>query len=321
MIDGCGRQIDHLRLSITDHCNLACRYCVPSKPSVDAAQMIDVEFGVQAVEWLARDHGIRHVRVTGGEPLLHPQVGSLVRRIAALPELVEVTLTTNGQALSQRARLLRDAGLARVNISLDTLAPDRFRHVTRGGDLGRTLAGIDAAIEAGLTPVKLNVVVQRGLNDDEVVSIAEWGLSRTCVVRFLEVMPIGPSSHVLDQHLVPAGEILARLANRFHMHEIHHSPGQPAVDYAVNGADVRGVVGVIAPTTRPFCERCRRIRLTSRGALVPCVHDRNRASLLDAWDGIRLHREHADAILAKVIAAKAPAGPMNQNVPLITIGG
>lgn len=216
---------------------------------------------------------------------------------------------------------LRDAGLARVNISLDTLVPDRTCHITRGGELDRTLPGIQAAIAPDLTPVKLNVVVQRGLNHDEAVSITRWGLRRGCVVRFLEVMPIGPGSHVLDQHLVPASEILARLAAQFEIHEIPHPPGRPAVDYAVSSAGVRGVVGVIAPTTRPFCERCRRSPLTARGALVPCVHDRNQANLLDAWDGARLARKRANNILAKAIAAIAPTRPMNQNVPLITIGG
>jgi len=321
MIDGCGREIDHLRLSVTDHCNLACRYCVPSKRRVDAERMIDAEFAFQAVEWLVRDHGIRHVRLTGGEPLLHPNIVSLAQRLAGLPQLEELTLTTNGQALASHAIALRVAGLARINVSLDTLSPDRFRNITRGGALHRTLDGIQAAIDAGLTPVKLNVVAQRGVNDDELVPLAEWGLVRGCVVRFLEVMPIGPSSHVIDRRLVPAAEILARLARAFEIREIAHPPGQPAVDYAVRGARVRGVVGIIAPTTRPFCSRCRRLRITSGGTVVPCVHDRNRADLYNAWNGAQLDRTHADQILAEVIAAKAPVGPMNQNVPLITIGG
>lgn len=321
MIDGCGRTIDHLRLSVTDHCNLACRYCVPAASQPAAGRMIDAAFAVDAVEWLVGTQGIRHVRLTGGEPLLHPQIELLARRIAALPQLEELTLTTNGQALAGCAAALRSAGVARLNVSLDTLDPERFRFITRGGALHRTLAGIEAALAAGLTPVKLNVVAQRGVNDDEIVELARWGLSRGCVVRFLEVMPIGPSSHALDAHLIPAADVLARLAAAFDVREIAHPPGQPAVDYAVSGAGLRGVVGVIAPTTRPFCSRCRRIRLTARGWLVPCVHDRNRADLTVAWSHAGLDRAAADEILARSVAAKAPVGPMNQNVPLITIGG
>jgi cyclic pyranopterin phosphate synthase len=321
MIDGCGREIDHLRVSVTDHCNLACRYCVPAQPRAAAAQMIDADFAFQAVEWLVSEHGIRHVRLTGGEPLLHPEIVSLTQRLAALPQLEDLTLTTNGQALAAQAVALRNAGLRRVNVSLDSLDPDRFRYITRGGELSKTLTGVKAALDAGLTPVKLNVVVQRGVNDDEVVELAEWGLARGCIVRFLEVMPIGPSTHVIDQHLVPAAEILERLGRTFDVREIAHPPGQPAVDYSVHGQRGRGVVGIIAPTTRPFCSRCRRIRLTSRGSLVPCVHDRNRADLTEAWINARLDRTVADQILAEIVAAKAPVGPMNQNVPLITIGG
>jgi cyclic pyranopterin phosphate synthase len=321
MIDGCGREIDHLRVSVTDHCNLACRYCVPAQPRPAAAQMIDADFAFQVVEWLVREHGIRHVRLTGGEPLLHPELVSLTQRLAALPQLEELTLTTNGQALAAHAVALRNAGLRRVNVSLDSLDPDRFRSITRGGELSKTLTGVNAALHAGLTPVKLNVVVQRGVNDDEVVELAEWGLARGCVVRFLEVMPIGPSTHVIDQHLVPAADILERLSRTFDVREIKHPPGQPAVDYFLNGRRGRGVVGIIAPTTRPFCSCCRRIRLTSRGWLVPCVHDRNRADLTAAWVNARLDRTVADQILAEIVAAKAPVGPMNQNAPLIAIGG
>jgi len=321
MIDGCGREIDHLRVSVTDHCNLACRYCVPAQPRPAAAQRIDPDFAFQAVEWMVSEHGIRHVRLTGGEPLLHPEIVSLARRLTALPQLEELTLTTNGQALAAHAVALRNAGVKRVNVSLDSLDPDRFHYITRGGELSRTLTGVNAALDAGLTPVKLNVVVQRGVNDDEVVEMAEWGMARGCIVRFLEVMPIGPSTHVIDEHLVSAAEIIERLGRMFDIREIPHPPGQPAVDYSVHGQRGRGVVGIIAPTTRPFCSRCRRIRLTSRGSLVPCVHDRNRADLTEAWINARLDRTIADQILAEIVAAKAPVGPMNQNVPLITIGG
>ncbi len=320
MIDGCGREIDHLRLSLTDHCNLACRYCVPAgvRPN---GQMIDVDFAFQAVRWLSERHGIRFVRLTGGEPLLYPDLIPLIQRLRQVNALQEITLTTNAQALAHKAVALRAAGLARINISLDALDPGQFERVTRGGNIARTLAGIQAAVDVGLTPVKINVVVQRGLNDDELVGMAEWGLARGCIVRFLEVMPIGPMSHVADQHLVPASEIMERLSRRFELRPIPQSVGQPATDYAATAGGVRGVIGVIAPTTRPFCERCRRIRITSRGAIVACLHDSKRLDLSQWWDGLVLDVDRADTTLRKAINEKAAVGPLSQSLTMLSLGG
>ncbi|MHC4063471.1 MAG: GTP 3',8-cyclase MoaA [Planctomycetota bacterium] len=320
MIDGCGREIDHLRLSLTDHCNLACRYCVPrgARPS---GQMIEADFAFEVVRWLSQRHGIRHLRLTGGEPLLHPELIRLIERLSGLSALHEITLTTNGQALGQLAQALAAAGLARVNASLDTLNPDRFAAVTRGGNIAHTLAGIEAAVEAGLTPVKINVVAQRGLNDDELVDLAEWGLSRGCVVRFLEVMPIGPLAHVADRHLVPASEILERLAERFELRPIPHSLGQPAVDYAARSRALHGVIGLIAPTTRPFCSRCRRLRVTSHGSLVACVHDAQRFDLTEFWNGRALEVDCADAALRAAVHGKPEVGPGAQSLTMLSLGG
>lgn len=320
MIDGCGREIDHLRLSLTDHCNLACRYCVPERVR-PASRMIDASFAFELVRWLAERHGIRHVRLTGGEPLLYPELIPLVRRLAALDSLDEITLTTNGQALEQKATQLRDAGLTRVNVSLDTINLDRFAHMTRGGHVEHTLKGIQAAIVAGLTPVKLNMVVQRGLNDDEIVDAARWGLELGCVVRFLEVMPIGPLAHVVDNHLVPASEILDRLSNHFRLAPIPQSLGQPAVDYAASQRELRGVIGIIAPTTKSFCERCRRIRVTSRGKLVACVHDNRHFDLMRCWNGRRLDEGHASGILRESLLLKPAVGLRSQSLTMIALGG
>jgi len=320
MIDGCGREIDHLRWSLTVHCNLACRYCVPEGTG-PSHQIIDASFAFELVRWLSERHGVRHVRLTGGEPLLYPDLIPLLRRLASLSHLSEITLTTNGQALAQQAVSLREAGLSRINVSLDTLNPDRFTHVTRGGRVETTFHGIDAAISAGLTPAKLNMVVQRGLNDDEIVDAARWGLELGCVVRFLEVMPIGPLAHVIDEHLVPASEILDKLSTAFKLVPIPASLGQPAVDYAARSGAVRGVIGIIAPTTRPFCDRCRRIRITSRGALVACLHDNRRFDLTGCWDGHRLDKERANGILAESILHKPAEGSRSQSLTMIALGG
>jgi cyclic pyranopterin phosphate synthase len=320
MIDGCGREIDHLRLSLTDHCNLACRYCVPGgvQPS---GQMIDADFAFEVVRWLSQRHGVRHVRLTGGEPLLFPNLNPLIERLSVVPALREITLTTNGQALAGKAKALQAAGLTRINISLDVLDPDRFAYLTRGGKIARTLDGIEAAVEAGLTPVKINVVAQRGLNDHELADIAEWGLSHACVVRFLEVMPIGPLAHVADKHLVPASEILERLSERFELRAIPQTVGEPATDYAATGNGVRGVIGLIAATTRPFCDRCRRIRVTSRGQLFACLHDDKHFDLTRWWDGQVFDIARADVVVSTAAASKPEVGPRRQSLTMLSLGG
>ncbi len=283
--------------------------------------MIDEDFALHVVRWLSTRHGVRHLRLTGGEPLLYPPLHRLIRRLAVLGGLREITLTTNGQALERQAESLVAAGLSRVNVSLDTLHGDRFCRVTRGGSIDRTLRGIEAAVQSGLTPVKINVVAQRSFNDDEIADIAEWGLSRGCVVRFLEVMPIGPLAHVVDKHLVSASEILDRLSERFVLRAIPGSLGQPATDYAVTGRGVRGVVGVIAPTTRPFCDRCRRIRITSLGKIVACVHDGASFDLQSCWNGSSLHVRGADKVLDNAVHTKPEVGPRKQSLAMVALGG
>lgn len=345
MIDGCGRTIDHLRLSVTDHCNLACQYC--SAAERQGACRIDAAFAVALVRWLSSRHGVRHVRLTGGEPLLHPDLTGIVADLSTLDTLDEITLTTNGQALAGKARSLRQAGLTRVNVSLDTLDAHRFARLTRGGALVHTLRGIEAALDAGLTPVRLNAVVQRGFNDDELCDLTEWGLARGCTVRFLEMMPIGPRVDDLQRHLVPASEILARLSHRFTLEPIPAPPGQPATDYAARtkGSGVfstpgspwrpgsrsekammtpsprTGVIGVITSTTRPFCARCRRLRITAGGEILSCLFDTGGSSLAAAWNGRALDDEAADRILQAAVIAKPQMGRRVQKMPMIAIGG
>jgi len=320
MLDGCGRQIDHLRLSLTDYCNLACRYCAPEAGHPDC-QVIDSDLAFAIVRWLSDAHGISHVRLTGGEPLLYPGLIPLIERLRGLRSLRQLTLTTNGQMLARMAGLLADAGLSRINISLDTLDPKRYEHLTRGGKIERTLSGIKAAVRAGLTPVKINIVAQRGLNDHELADMAEWGLRHECIVRFLEVMPIGPLAHMVDQHLVGQSEILDRLSERFDLRPIAHSVGQPATDYAAAGQGLHGVVGIIAPMTHPFCSRCRRLRVTSGGWLVACLHDKTRFPLTQWWDGQQLDAEGADVTLRQAVAGKRLIGPQNQSSTMLALGG
>jgi cyclic pyranopterin phosphate synthase len=322
LTDGCGRRIDHLRLSLTDRCNLACQYC--SAGEQQESCRIDARFAVALVRWLSSRHDVRHVRLTGGEPLLHPQLLETVAALSALGTLDEITLTTNGQALTILAERLRRAGLTRINISLDTLNGERFARLTRGGSIVHTLRGIEAAIETELRPVRLNVVVQRGFNDDELCDLAEWGLARGCAVRFLEVMPIGPMVDALQSQLVPASEILERLGQRFTLEPIPAPPDQPATDYAAVCAGYTGpagVIGVIASTTRPFCARCRRLRITARGEILSCLFDTGGSRLAPAWDGRALDEEAADRILQAAVMAKPKMGRRAQRMQMIAIGG
>jgi cyclic pyranopterin phosphate synthase len=320
LVDGVGRVIDHLRLSLNEHCNLACQYCVAPDMKPEPF-CIDPAYAFALVQWLATRHGVDHVRLTGGEPLLYPNLASLVRRLRTVAELKEITLTTNAQALARLAQPLRHAGLDRLNISLDSIDPARFSRIARGGRLEHTLRGIEAARDAGFTPIRINVVVQRGFNEDAIVEIAEWGLSRSCVVRFLEAMPIGPLADAVDQYLVPAAEILERLSERFELRSMPQPLGQPSTDYAARSDRVRGVIGVISSTTRPFCERCRRIRVTARGRLLNCLFDNQGVDLKRAWDGQDIDESIADRLLHESVLAKAAVGQRRQATPMIQIGG
>lgn len=320
--DGCGRRIDHLRLSLTDRCNLACSYCATG--AQQRPVQIDAAFAVAVVRWLSVRHGVNHLRLTGGEPLLHPGLLTMVTSLSRLATLKEITLTTNGQALACQAAQLRKAGLNRVNVSLDTLDADRFARLTRGGTLAHTLRGIEAAIRAGLNPVRLNVVVQRGINDDQLCDLAEWGLTRGCTVRFLEMMPVGPMADAVQHQLVPASEIVDRLSNRFALRSVLAPVGQPATDYAAmphSGAATAGVVGIIASTTRPFCGQCRRLRITARGEILSCLFDSTGSSLARAWNGRELDEGVADRILQAAVIAKPAMGPRAQRTQMISIGG
>lgn len=321
LLDGCGRHIDHLRLSLTERCNLACQYCSVGREA--GGCRIETHFAIALVRWLSGRHAVRHVRLTGGEPLLHPELTEIISGLSALGTLDEITLTTNGQALAARAPQLRQAGLTRVNISLDTLRGERFAALTRGGCLERTLRGIEATVAAGLNPVRLNVVAQRGVNDDELCELAAWGLERGCTVRFLEVMPIGPMVESFQCLLVPAAEIVDRLSKAFILTPVTAPPGQPATDYAardlVNGST--GRIGIIASTTRPFCARCRRLRITARGEILSCLFDTGGSSLVRTWDGRELNEDAADRVLQAAVMAKPRLGRRAQHKPMVSIGG
>ena len=267
-IDRFGRRITYLRVSVTDRCNFRCIYCMPAagvqwRPHREILRYEEIVRIVRAAAGL----GIRKVRITGGEPLVRAGIVDLVAELHRIPGIDELVMTTNGALLARYARDLARVGLDRVNISLDTLRPDRFRAITRVGRLDDTLAGIAAARTAGLTPIKLNAVVMRGVNDDEVGALA--AKSRDGFqVRFIEWMPIGQLGEDFNARFVPGDEIKARIEAELGPLTPVRAEG-PARVYRF--ADAPGEIGFITAFSAPFCATCNRMRLTADGRLRPCL--------------------------------------------------
>lgn len=273
MRDSFGRTVDYLRLSVTDLCNCRCQYCMPEEGvrKRSHSDILRVEECVEIVRAASRC-GIKKVRLTGGEPLVRRGILDVCRDISAIPEIEELCLTTNGSLLSEFAAPLRKAGVDRLNVSLDTLRPDRFRSVTRGGELSRTLDGIAAAEEAGFINLKLNAVLIGGFNDDEIGGFLALTMDRPWEVRFIELMPMGPCAGWDSGCFLPCGEVL----ERFPELEPLETQGV-ARRYRLPGA--RGTVGLISPLSHTFCARCRRVRVTADGKLKGCLHSREEIPL------------------------------------------
>jgi cyclic pyranopterin phosphate synthase len=268
LVDGFGRVHRDLRISVTDRCNFRCTYCMPEEGMrwLPREEVLTFEELERVARLLVERHGVRSIRLTGGEPTVRAHLPELVRRLAALP--VDLALTTNGATLRAVAGDLATAGLRRVNVSLDSLRADRFEALTRRDELHHVLDGIDAALEAGLAPVKVNVVVIAGVNDDEVVDLARYGRDRGVTVRFIEFMPLDGGDAWTNDQVVTQAEILRRIGAVFPLEAVARGH-EPAERYRY--LDGRGEVGVIPSVTQPFCEQCDRIRLTADGQLRSCL--------------------------------------------------
>jgi cyclic pyranopterin phosphate synthase len=270
--DDFGRAISYLRVSVTDRCNLRCLYCMPEE-GVDKRthrEILTYEEFERTIR-AAAELGVSKVRITGGEPLARLGLPGFVRMVAAVPGIDDLSMTTNGTLLARHAASLAQAGLQRVNISLDTLRPERFRQITRRGRLADLWAGVQAAQAAGLTPIKFNMVVVRGLNDDEVVDFARKTITDGWHVRFIELMPIGSNVSWAGNGVVPVPEIQAGIeAQVGPLAPVHGPRGNgPARYYHLPGAE--GTVGFIGALSNHFCDRCNRLRLTAEGQLRPCL--------------------------------------------------
>jgi GTP 3',8-cyclase len=308
-VDGFGRAHDDLRLSITDRCNLRCAYCMPHDPLWFPHEAILTYEEIARVARIAIEEGIRKLRVTGGEPLVRRDVPILIAKLAALDGVTDLSLTTNGVLLAPMARELADAGLRRLNVSLDTLDRERFARMTGRDRLPDVLAGLEAAGRAGLAPIKINAVLLHGQNDDEAVSLAAFGRDRGYEVRFIECMPLANDNAWDVGRVVTGASVRAALASRWPIvRDPAEDPHAPASRFLYE--DGGGAVGFIDSVTAPFCGACSRLRLTSDGKFRVCLYDDRETDLRSAVRG-----GSSDAAIAslmhRAVAGKGRGGAMD----------
>ncbi|MGN6599860.1 MAG: GTP 3',8-cyclase MoaA [Actinomycetes bacterium] len=339
LADGYGRIATDLRVSLTDRCNLRCTYCMPEEGLawLPREETLTDDELVRVIR-VAVSLGVTDVRLTGGEPLLRRNLVGLVARLADLDPRPRLSMTTNGIGLARLAAPLAEAGLDRVNVSLDTLRPERFLALARRDRHADVLAGLAAAASAGLTPVKVNTVLMRGINDDEPADLLRWALDAGYELRFIEQMPLDAQHAWQRESMVTAEEILADLARDFTLVEADAATrgSAPAEKWQVSDSDGRqGVVGVIASVTRPFCGACDRVRLTADGQLRNCLFARQesdlRRILRGQVEGSSGSEQAVDEAIAQVflttMAVKRPGhgiddvGFLQPDRPMSAIGG
>ena len=295
LVDPFGRTVRDLRISVTDRCNFRCQYCMPAEgmqwlPREDILSFEEIE---RFARICVSRFGFNGIRLTGGEPLDRAHLPALVERLAGLG--VDLALTTNGATLRLHAAALVAAGLKRINISLDSLQRERFTELTRRDELDRVLDGVDAALEAGLQPIKINVVMMRGINDHEIVDFANYGREKDVTVRFIEFMPLDAGDVWTDRLVVPADEIIKTIGEAFPIEPVVRG-NEPAERWRYS--DGNGEVGVIASVTKPFCGNCDRVRLTAEGQFRTCLF------AVDEFDMRSLLRSEAnDEAIADAICA------------------
>lgn len=327
LIDTFGRVATDLRVSLTDKCNLRCSYCMPPEglewlPSTEVLTDDEV---VRLVEIAVRE-GVTEVRFTGGEPLLRRGLVDIIERVSALPTHPRTSLTTNGIGLAKMAPALAAAGLGRVNVSLDTLDRERFREIARRDRIEDVFAGLEGARQAGLTPVKVNTVLTRGVNDHEAVALLRWALGEGYHLRFIEQMPLDAQHGWSRDEMVTADEILGRLGEEFVLTpaDAEERGSAPAEEWFVDGGPDR--VGVIGSVTRPFCGACDRVRLTADGQLRNCLFAREESDLRAALRTGVSDEDLADRMRTAMGAKRAghgidDPGFLQPSRPMSAIGG
>lgn len=266
MIDNHGRNIDYLRISVTDLCNLRCVYCMPEEGirRLSHNEILRVE-DIEEIAIAAATLGIKKIRITGGEPLIRRSIVDIIRRVANAPGIEEVALTTNAVLLPGFAKQLKEAGLSRVNVSIDTLDPDKYREITRGGEVEDVLRGIEAAIDADLAPIKLNAVLMGGVNEDMIRPLVKMTENSDFRIRFIEVMPIGECAGWNKDRFISITKVLEEEPDLKFV-------GTDGVSKLYRKEGSKGSVGLISPISSHFCPTCNKIRVTSDGKLKPCLH-------------------------------------------------
>jgi cyclic pyranopterin phosphate synthase len=269
LTDRFGRNIEYLRLSVTDRCDLRCQYCLPN--GYADFDTPDEYLSFDEIERVVRvfgQLGTRRIRITGGEPLVRPGISELAQRLAALPGIDDLSLSTNATRLAKQARQLREAGISRINVSLDSLQAERFKQLT-GGKLQKVLDGLMAARVAGFAPIKINMVVLRGRNEDEIEAMVEFCIEHGFTLRLIETMPMGDTGRDASQRYVDLQQVKARLAQRYELIDGVMPGGGPARYVRVAGTELR--IGFITPISQHFCESCNRVRLSADGTLYMCL--------------------------------------------------
>lgn len=268
MIDQFGRNINYLRVSLTDRCNLRCKYCMPEEgiPKLDHENILSFE-EVKKIVKAAVTIGINKIRYTGGEPLVLKGIDSLIYETSLIQGIKDISITTNGMLLYDAAEDLKKAGLNRVNISLDTLKADKFSDITRGGDLNKVVQAIHKCISLGYSPVKINTVILKGINDDEIEDFINLTRELPVHVRFIELMPMGEALNLYKEGTITCDEIIRKFSN---LSPLINEKSSTSELYKLPNA--KGVVGFIRPISCKFCEYCNRIRLTATGNIKPCLH-------------------------------------------------
>ncbi|NLN86052.1 MAG: GTP 3',8-cyclase MoaA [Syntrophomonadaceae bacterium] len=309
MVDRHGRNINYLRISITDRCNLRCRYCMPSAgveklPHVDILSLEEIARLVR----IAAGAGIRKVRLTGGEPLVRKNVTRLIQYIKEIPEIDDISLTTNGILFSAMAEELKAAGLDRVNFSLDSLVPEKFEYITRVGNLDLVKNAIDRALSLDLHPVKINTVLIRGFNDNEIMDFADLAYKLPLHVRFIEFMPIGDLKYWNRDNIITSRETKNMIARRYQLAGAKKIRGSgPARYHKLEGG--QGSVGFISPMSNHFCAECNRIRMTAEGSLRGCLYDKREVDLRQA-----MHHGASDEQLGQIFMETIKHKPDKHNM-------
>ncbi|MGI6452160.1 MAG: GTP 3',8-cyclase MoaA [Syntrophomonadaceae bacterium] len=309
MLDGFNRTINYLRVSVTDRCNLRCRYCMPPSgvKNLKHSEVLTLEEIARLVN-VSSQIGIRKVRFTGGEPLVRKNFPYLISLIKKIGVIDDIAITTNGILFTDMAEDLKEAGIQRVNISLDTLNPEKYRYITRGGSLSKALGAIQVAQELNLYPIKLNVVIIRGFNDEELLDFAELAVNNPLHIRFIEFMPIGDLLFFKKERMMTSDEMKKVIARKYSLLPGKHLKGNgPAKYYSIGESE--GSIGFINPMSHQFCNECNRIRMTAEGKLRACLYDKKEVDLLTP-----LRDGASDAEIKKLFIRVINSKPIRHNM-------